>query len=253
MSFWDRFVLAVYLSMADSVPSPRSAAGRIFEVAHQRGRFQLGSLNHLSLLLLLACLPPGRPLRQAVEAEAIAPHRPQSSLGTWMLLRDMRLPRLTDLLEVGRVPLFDLRGPVLNLVFDEDADSGEVLVNLSRFLGRLYGDAPEAQLPQAVRMVHQALETYYRMVEFATLDFLAVLYRHVLTVMRRGGRPLAEEWRECPLPVRRLRPVGRVLLALQLDAHLNVEQLPDVLRGTDERWTHDLVAQRLEQSWAGVL
>ena len=146
MTFWDRFVLWVYLGMADWVPVPRATAGHIFEQALQRGRLQLASLNDLSVLLLLACAPPNSPVGAAAQADALRRDLPARSRGVSGILRAIARPQPNDLLEVGRAPVKRLRRLVFRVLCDPSASS--VLTNLCQFLGWLtLTDPPQPASP----------------------------------------------------------------------------------------------------------
>jgi len=269
MVFWDRFVHFVYFGMADSVPLPRATAGRIFEEALRRGRLQVASLNDLSVMLLLACDSSNTFVTTAAQAEALRRTPLSVQPNMWRLLQRFSTPsRLTDLLEVGRAPVPQLRVLALGTLIGGVA--GEVLTNLCRFLGRLYLADPEDQLSRAVQLIHKALIAYYRL-PLDTVDFLALLYRHVLADIKPKTQPLPGSWPTGGLPdwtvedldpdefdfldrcLRRLKPSGRVLLALQVYARLNVEQIAAVWQGVNQKWTADQVAKGLEQCWKAVL
>lgn len=270
MKFWDRFVLWVYLSMADwSVP--RTIAGRIFEQALNNGHLEPEALNDLSVLLLLTNAPPKTALWQAAEAEVSTRSLPAAPLAVGKVLRAVTPPRLTELLEVGRAPVPDLRALVLDALIEQGA--GDVLANLCCFRSRLFLEDPEAQLPWAVGQIDQALIIYYGL-PFDQFDFPSVLYRQVLAEILANLSSLPWRWPtdspldwigQMPYEERRVIDNGlrlwplntallfRLLLAFQMYARLNVEQIAAVLRLRNPAYTCDQIAQRLEQCWNGML
>ena len=72
MSFWDRFVLALYFGLAQDLPTGRDAALRILDIALTRGGLPVCALSDTSVLLLLALLPRWSPHRPGVVALAFS-------------------------------------------------------------------------------------------------------------------------------------------------------------------------------------
>src|SRR5438067_1319343 len=58
MSFWDRFVLRVYLGLGGTLPAGRDAVGRLFDLALTRGDLNPAGLSDTSVLILLPPAPP---------------------------------------------------------------------------------------------------------------------------------------------------------------------------------------------------
>jgi hypothetical protein len=73
MTFWDRFVLRLYASMAATLPVGHDALGRLFALAFQRSRLVPTALNDVSVLLVLAASRPGAPEAVAAEYEVHPP------------------------------------------------------------------------------------------------------------------------------------------------------------------------------------
>jgi hypothetical protein len=258
MTFWDRFVLWLYVTMADTLPVGRDALGRLLALAFQRGRFSVASLNDLSLLLILAACPAEAPLRTAAEQEATRRSLVRHPRRLWQLLQAIQPPRVADLLEIGR-PQPLLRGLVAEVLL-----SSRLLYNLCKFLGRIFLRDPGEERTRAARFIVQAGGLYYRTPQ-GTVDFSCRLYRHMLANMRPDDEALpslvppgftardADEQQYLERCLLWLPEPDLVRLYLQFYARLTVEQIACVLQQADAPWTPDQVVLRLEQAWQTVL
>jgi hypothetical protein len=263
MAFWDRFVLWLYASMAESLPVGRNALGRVLALAFLRGRLAPASLNDLSLLLILATSPGGAPLRTPAEREVAQRRLVRQARRVGQLLQAIRPPQVADLLEIGRPQ------PLLRGLVGEALVASEFFANLCTFLGRLFLRDPAGERSQAVRFLVQAAALYYRIPQ-GTVDFTCRLYHHVLRNLRPGHEVLPSMIPSGPQPgwftaldvdeqqfldrcLTRLPEPDLVRLYLQFYARLTVAQITHVQQQADRRWTPDQVALRLEQCWQTVL
>ena len=120
MSYWDRFILALYFGLAQPLPAGRDASLRILDWAISRGRLSFSSLNHTSLLLLLAMLPENSPHRPAVVSLAVSHGLGHNPIQFSQLVQTAAPPRLNEVVELYRNAagpnLHDvaLRGAALN-------------------------------------------------------------------------------------------------------------------------------------------
>lgn len=174
MSFWDRFVWAVYFGLGQRAPTGREAAVRIVEMALSRQSF-LAGLSDGSLLLLLALLPGTSPYRAAVAALAQA----RQLLDAPRLLaasRDVGPRRLTEIVESYRPPAQDTRNAAMASLIEP----GHLLLyeNLHLYLARRFLIAPDNTdlLALVENLISEATDRYVG-IPFETVDYLCYLYR----------------------------------------------------------------------------
>jgi hypothetical protein len=267
MSFWDHFVLWVYLGLADTQPVGRDVAGRLFNNAFSLGFLVPGQLNDLSLLLVLAATPAGSPTHTAATVEINNRNLHAQPASAWNMLQALRPPRLAEWLEIGRPNDPTLRGLRAGILFR--SPPLEVVANLRLFLGRLYLEDPANQTPRAYQIIVQAVNRFDR-IPAGTVDFLCLLYQHGLLQLRPEDMPLPSVLPPGPRPgwYSALAPEEQTLINrgtaslpepalvrfyLHFYARLTAGQIAGVLQVTDQTWTPDQVALDLEQSWLTVL
>jgi hypothetical protein len=263
MSFWERFVIWLYASMADLSPVGQDPLGRLFVLAFQRGHLVPASINDLSPLLILAARPGESSLQVAMEQEVNRRSLDRHPQRLWQLLQAIRPPRVSDILEIGR------QQPLLRGLVAEVLHCSELRTNLCTFLGRLFLRDPAGEQSRASQFLVQATVRYYRIPQ-GTVDFTCRLYRHLVpqllaedeaipSVLAPGPRPAwwtALEDAEQGFLDRCLNLLPEpelVLLYLQFYAHLPIKQIAGVMQAADATWTADQVAQRLEECWQTVL
>lgn len=267
MPFWDRFVLWVYLGLAEVLPVGRDAVARLCERAHrsrQPHRLDLGHANDLTVLLVAGTCRPGRPARIAAEAEFASRHLSTEYDRVRALLQHLQPPRVTELLELKR-PHHALPAQLLYGVMTAEPGH-EILLNLVDFLSKIRVATPAATRREAVTSLLGAITRYYRF-PMGTIDFFSLLYRHACGYLQIGTPPLpafvpshpllleipdADE-REFLLRCGRLTETDRVLLYLNFYARLTAEQIAGMLRFSDPTWTADRVVIEIERCWNAVL
>jgi hypothetical protein len=139
---------------------------------------------------------------------------------------------------------------------------------LARFLDRLYLEPPGSLKDAAVRLIVQALGSFYR-IPLGTIDFHCRLYRHVLQSLPSGDDappqelpPITPEWlSELDATERRLLETclaelswdERVAVYLCFDARLTVRQIRCVLRAETPTASDEQIVRTLESSWERIL
>lgn len=262
MNFWDRFVLRVYLGFVHTLPVGRDTAAGLFDFAYGRERLATDRLSDGSLLLLLAGAGRDAPVRAAALAEAVRRQLPRRPDDVRRWLATLRPARADDLLEINRPHEAHTAQLVANALTSPPGD--DLWVGLMEFLGRLYRTQPVAQRTLATRLLLEAVRLYHaKFPRVGTVNFPPLLYRHVLGRLGVGARRLPNTQGE-PVPVVDeqtfldrcgifFSDVQQVFLFLHCYARLDVEQLAEVLRYTDDSWTADLVSQELNRLWRHAL
>ncbi len=267
MPFWDRFILWVYLGLADTLHAGRDAVRRLFDRAFGLGRLNLAGLNDLSILLLLAGGRPGTAVHSAAEQEADRRQLQGRPQHVWRLLDQVRPPRLTELLELGR-PRGLISGRILVGVLTDTP--GHVLRNnLAEFLSRLFLEPPSAREAQAMQLTMRGVVRYYA-IPPGTIEFLCFFYRHVFFALRMGDLVFpsavpagpSREWfatlpaeeqaflQRCVLD---LPQTDMLLLYLHFYARLTAEEIACVYENADPTWSPQRVVDRVESGWGVFL
>lgn len=281
MTFWDRFILRLYYTLAEGYPHGPDSAVRLLNLAHGLGLINPAAVSDLSILLLKAILPPANPLRQPVEQEFqrrglhLLP-RPQ----LWGLLVASAPRRDLEILELGRHGTPHQRGLALDIILRL------YLPSLRQFLGRLYLVDPNTFDAFVIGRLMWVMLSYYR-IPPGTIGFLCLLYRHVLGALPAiagrsppgpvlpGGWPAGvaqippalwpflpvPPWLATLVPAEQrflqcchtvLAPGDRVLVYLSFYAELNLQQITCVLRGW-QTVTGDQVVTAITHCWERLL
>jgi hypothetical protein len=188
MPFWDRFVLWVYLALADTLPVGRDALGRLFDKAFALRRLNPAALNDLSILLIAAGARATSDVREGALAEITRRGLATDPAYVRSLLDALREHRLTEVLEINR-PHRPVPAQLLCNVLTCPPPH-EVWTNLHEFVARarfLDPNTPGLDTAVTGRLL-EALRLYFeRYPEQGTVDFLSLLYRHILGYLG-GGR-----------------------------------------------------------------
>jgi hypothetical protein len=190
MSFWDRFIWALYFGLAQHLPVGRDAALRILDLAVARGRLALPGLNHTSLLLLLALLPDDSPHREDVVTLALSAGVDQHPVRISHLLQAAVPHRLNEFVEIYRLSGPDLRAVALHALLAPN-ELG-LLEDLALYLARRFLINPTNPdlLALVTGLIAEATQRYAR-IPLGTVDYLTWLYR-VVGWRTQPGEPLPD-------------------------------------------------------------
>lgn len=265
MPFWDRFVLWVYLGLADVLPVGRDAVNRLFERIYASGQLDLRLANDLTVLLVAGACRPGGPARLAAEAQIGSRQLGRQYERVRSLLRTLAAPRLTEILELNR-PHRAVAAQLLTGVLASDPGH-ETWTNLTEFLSRINAAAPGTVRGRATNNLLGAIQRYFRF-PLGTVGYVSLLYRHACGYLGIGTAALpvygsdpaamaaVADQAERTFLVRcgtQLTDADRVLLFVHFYGRLTADQLAGMLQFTDPTWTPDLVAAEVERCWIAVL
>lgn len=264
MPFWDRFVLWVYLGLADVFPAGRHAISRLFERTHSAGRLNLGDLNDLSILLLASSCRRGLPVRLEAEAEILHRNLSTQYVRIRTLQDKLHEPRLTEVLELNRPHRLisaQLLAGVLTVL-----PGHEFWLNLAEFWSKINALGLVTARAKAMWILFGAVKKYYSF-PIGTVSFQSLLFRHACGYLGLGARPLpvpdpSSSWPIVEDETERLfltrcgellSDTDRVMLFLHFYGRLTAENLAGMLRFADPDWTADRVVVEVERCWAALI
>jgi hypothetical protein len=265
MSFWDRFILWVFLGLVDVRPLGTEAVARLFQLAFERGFLDLGSLTDASLLFLLSGSCANTPVANAARAETQTRNLHQQANLIREIFTVARLPNATPLVEIGREVDAVLRSLVWNAL--RDAGGSDLERSLHAVLLHLYPHIPFNERDNLVlRCLRLGLNRYYA-IPAGTEEFPSILFRELIRQFGNVLWIIPPEQGQAPSlgahanPEQAflarcrslLSPPDRLFLFMHFFGGLSATQMSRCLCVVDNIWTPDHVVAHLLRLWDEIL